>query len=204
MNAWLVRPFPNNQNRINEFHAQSMVAIGWPGIGNLTGKSREDIKKILAQPPYNAKGLELGNAYATIDIFVNQANIGDLVLVPNGDDIYFAEIVSDYKFEASVIIDGYPHQRDVRWISSTSRSALSKELRTSLKVHRTTANLSRHSEEIEALATGRTVPAATASPIDVVYPLRPDFSVGFKIPADISKLEAERLSAFFSTLHFVE
>lgn len=182
------------------------MAIGWPSIGNLAGKSREELKEILAQPPYNAKGLELGNAYATIDIFVNQMNVGDLALVPNGDDIFFAEITSVYKFEAAVdnYSEGYPHQRDVRWLSSTSRSALSKDLRSSLKVHRTTANLSRHSEEIEALAIGRTVPIAKTLPIDVVYPLRADFSIEFKIPADITKLEAERLSTFLSTLHFTE
>jgi len=207
MNTWLVRPIPHGTNRINEFRAQNIIAIGWPNIGDLTGLSREDLKKLLAGPPYNLGGLELGNAYATIDIFVNQMNVGDIVLVANGEDIYFAEITSDYQFDSSVDPDGYSHQRRVKWLSDTSRKVLSKELRSSLKVHRTTANLSHHVEEIKALATGSPVSAratlSTAS-IDVSYPLRSDFTVDFKIPADLSKTEAERLSTYFRSLYFTE
>lgn len=206
MNAWLVRPIPHGTNRINEFRTQNIIAIGWPKIGDLTGLSREELKTLLNGPPYELDGLELGNAYATIDIFVNQMNIGDTVLVANGDDIYFAEITSDYQFDISVDPDGFSHQRQVRWLSNTSRKELSKELRSSLKVHRTTANLSHHVDEIKALATGNPVSrvAQSVTTINVSYPLRSDFTVEFKIPADISKTEAERLSTYFRSLYFTE
>lgn len=207
MNTWLVRPVPHGTNRINEFRTQNIIAIGWPNIGDLTGLSREDLKALLAGQPYNLSGLELGNAYATIDIFVNQMNVGDTVLVANGDDIYFAEITGDYQFDSSVDPDGYSHQRRVRWLSDTSRKALSKELRSSLKVHRTTANLSHHAGEIKALASGDPLLARTPQPtttIDVSYPLRSDFTVDFKIPNDISKTEADRLSTYFRSLYFTE
>lgn len=203
MNTWLIRPFPHNKiNRIKEFRSQKIVAIGWPGIGNLTGQSRESIKALLAAPPNNYSGLELGNAYATIDIFVNRINVGDIVLVPDGDDIYFAEITSGYIFDATTVTDGYPHQRRVRWLSDTSRTALSKELRSSLKVQRATADLSHHATEIEAHATGK--PITVAAIVDVSYPLRSDFTVNFKIPANISKTEADRLSTYFRSLYFAE
>ena len=43
--AWLVRPYPSNINRINEFQTENIVAIGWPGIGDLTGKPDKTSKK---------------------------------------------------------------------------------------------------------------------------------------------------------------
>lgn len=206
MNTWLVRPIPHGTNRINEFRRLNRIGIGWPKIGDLTGLSREELKTLLNGPPYELDGLELGNAYATIDIFVNQMNVGDIVLVANGDDIYFAEITSDYQFDISFDPDGYSHQRQVRWLSATSRKELSKELRSSLKVHRTTANLSHHADEIKALAAGNPVSRAIqpTTTINVSYPLRSDFTVEFKIPADISKTEAERLSTYFRSLYFTE
>lgn len=207
-NAWLVRPFPHEIKRLEEFKQESIVAIGWPGIGDLTGKLREDIKSILSGAPYNLSGLKLGNAYATVDIFVNRMQIGDLVLVPDGEDIYFCEITSDYYIDESLDNDndGYPHQRKVKWLSNTLRTELSMALRSSLKVHRTTADLTKHHEEIKALSQGHEYLAepTESNTIEVTYPLRSDFSISFEIPADITKSEAKRLSLYFESLYFEE
>ena len=156
--AWLVRPFPDGQTKcLDLFKSKGIVAIGWPNIGDLTGKSREELKMLLSGDPYNYSGLVLGNAYATIDILVNRMMPGDYLLIPDGDDIYFAVVDSDYHYDVTVDNDkeGYPHQRKVKnFTASHLRSELSKELRSSLKVHRTTADLSKHYEEIKALAEG--------------------------------------------------
>lgn len=206
-NAWLIRPYPHNQSRLSEFLNEKIIAVGWPCIGDLKGKSREELKETLSGPPYNYKGLVLGNAYATIDIFVNQMNIGDLLLMPNGDDIYFGKIASDYYLDPSVDNDkdGYSHQRKAEWLKDTSRKELSNELRSSLKVHRTAANLSRHFAEIDARIHDRPIPAAipdSTETIDVSYPLRPNYNVSFSIPIDITSDEAKRLSAYFASLYF--
>lgn len=203
--AWLVRPNPHDKNRIKEFKSQNIVAIGWPGIGDLNNNSREDLKNLLSGTPYNLKGLALGNAYATIDIFVNQIEPGDLILCPNGDDIYFGVITSNYTFEPSVDNDalGYPHQRSIEWHSNKARNELSKELRSSLKVHRTTATLNHHFKEIEALCFGLKSPIPSAhETISITYPLRPDFEISFNVPKDMTATEADRLSKYISTLYF--
>ncbi len=206
-NAWLIRPYPHKLPRLSEFLDKKIIAVGWPCIGNLKGKSREELKETLSKPPYSYEGLILGNAYATIDIFVNQMNTGDLLLMPNGDDIYLGKISSDYYLDPTVDndTDGYPHQRKAEWLKNTSRKELSKELRSSLKVHRTAANLSHHFAEIDALVHDREVPVATSAStnaIDVSYPLRPNFNVSFSIPIDITADEAKRLSAYFASLYF--
>ena len=204
--AWLVRPRPHEIYRMPEFKFKNIVAIGWPGIGDITGMSREDLKQTLASAPYRLSGLALGNAYATVDILLNQMQKGDLVLVADGADIYFGEISGDYSFDCTVDndSDGYPHQRPVVWLTNVSREDLSKELRSALKVHRTAANLSHHYEEIDALAHGQSyVPAENSTgPVAVSYPLRPDFQIEFKIPSDITRDEAQRLSSYFASLYF--
>lgn len=208
-NAWLVRPIPQGTNRMNEFQKDHIIAIGWPNIGNLTGKTRQDIKKIIAGKPYEYEGLKLGNAYATIDIFVNRMQIGDLVLIPDGEDIYFGKIISDYFLEENVDSNdkGYPHQRKVEWLTNFSRKDLSKELRMSLKVHRTTADLSHHYAEINAFSKGTPLILENVNSkkvIEVNYPLRPDFNVTFKIPTDFTKAESSRLCMYFQSLYFRE
>lgn len=204
-NAWLIRPYPHGINRVTEFRENGIIAIGWPCIGDLKGKSREDLKLLLSQPPYSLTGIALGNAYATIDIFVNQMKTGDLILMPNGEDIYLGELTGDYYLDASVDNDkdGYPHQRTAKWLNTVSRKDMSMDLRLSLKVHRTTACLSHHYKEIEALCKGEKF-SVVSDLIDVKYPLRPDFEVSFKLPKDISKDEAQRLSSYFASLYFVK
>lgn len=204
--AWLVRPFPHGINRLDMFKSDNFVAIGWPGIGDLAGKSREELKRILSQEPYKLSGLALGNAYATVDLFVNQFGIGDYILVPDGDDIYLAKLVSDYYFDASVDTQdaGYSHQRRVEWCTSTARKNLSHELRMSLKVHRTTADLSLHYDEIATLAAGHIYEPQSLKTIKVSYPLRADHIISFEIPEDMTQDESLRLSDYIRTLYFVK
>ncbi|MEH7009220.1 hypothetical protein V7087_00115 [Neobacillus niacini] len=208
-NAWLLRPSPHGNNRMREFLEDNIIAIGWPGIGDLSGKSREQIKTTLSEPPYELTSLELGNAYATVDIFVNKKNINDLILVPNGDDIHFGIIKSDYFFDPRFDSDdiGYSHQRKVEWLSTKRRTDLPMNLRKSLKVHRATADLSEHYGVIKALANGEDLPQYNTSEsvdtlVSVDYPLRPDFMVNVKVPRDITRTESERLGEFIKTLFF--
>ena len=47
-NAWIVRPYPHGKYRIKEFLANNMIAIGWPGIGDLSSCiGLDDIKSRL-------------------------------------------------------------------------------------------------------------------------------------------------------------
>ena len=93
-------------------------------------------------------------------------NLGDIVLVPDGADIFFAEICSNYymdsKFDSDQI--GYPHQRKVKWLQSVARDELSKSLSSTLKVHRTTADLSKHYDEIAAISHGEDFNSSLALP----------------------------------------
>lgn len=203
--AWMLRPYPDNVKRLAEFRQDHLVAIGWPELGNLNGRTKEELKELLGGEPYHLTGYRLGSAYATTDIFVNRMQVGDLLLIPDGEDIFFARVAGDYVFEPAQKKAGYPHQRKAEWLKSVSRRDLSKALRSSLKAHQTAADLTKRYEEIEALAFGKSNPAVNSQKtIAVSYPLRRDFTVHFEIPEDMTKSEAARLSSFFEGLYFEE
>lgn len=207
-NAWLVRPNPQGYDRMKEFLKQGIVAIGWSGIGDLSNLSQDNIRRRLSDPPYNYSSLELGNTYATIDLFVKQMATGDYVLVPHGHSIYFAKIESNYLFDSSRDNEeeGYPHQRKVIWLSEPiPRSSLPDTLRNALKIHRSTANLTKYYKIIFSLANGEDIPQnlpPTDTLLKVDYPLRPDLLVSIEVPRNITKTEALRLSEFVRTLYF--
>ena len=208
--AWLLRPSPSGKNRISEFKQDSIIAIGWPDVGNLSGKNHDQIKSSLAAPPYEYTSIKLGTVSAMLDIFINRMNVDDLVLVPDGDDIHFCIVQSDYFFDthhANKDTSEYPHQRKIEWLSSTQRKALPIELRKSLKIHHTTADLSKHYDVIKALAYEEDLPQESTEPeeestVSVDYPIRPNLNVTINIPRDITKTEAERLGDFIKTIYF--
>jgi restriction system protein len=141
--AWLIRPRPNSINRLAEFRQRSFVACGWPGIGDLTGKREDDIRRLLEETYPN----EVSSALATLKIFVYRMNVRDYVVVPDGSTVHFAEITSGYIYANNEDggSDDYPHRRNVHWFDIVrDREELPEELRRSLRVVRTTAELTPH------------------------------------------------------------
>ena len=109
-NAWAVKPYPHMIYRMREFLAHRMAAIGWAGTGDLTGWDREQIKAKL-RDFYQYEPRRLGGAAGNIDRFVNQIRVGDAVVVPDGDKIYFGVVTSGYSFKQHLDTneEGYPH-----------------------------------------------------------------------------------------------
>ncbi|WP_147534529.1 restriction endonuclease [Bacillus marasmi] len=203
--AWLIRPFPHDIDRLANFKSDNIIAIGWPEISSLKGKDKNEIKELLRNHPLNYSPSQLGAALATVNIFVNEIAKGDLVVIPYEDDIYFIKVISDYFFEPTKVNDGYPHQRKVEWLKGPiSRNSLPDDLRNSLRAPRTAANLSLHLNAIKHIAEdhdGSEQPPVSSF-MEISYPLRMDLNCMIKIPADITKEEAERLGNFVKTLYF--
>lgn len=208
MNAWLLRSNPHNKDRMQNFINEKIIAIGWPGLGDLTGLSKDNLKLKLLGSTTKYTNLELGNATSTLDIFVNLMQKDDYVLIPNNNNIYFAKINSDYKYEPAKDndLEGYPHHRQIILLKGPiSRTTLPINLRKSLKVRRTTANFSHHLQTIQALAEGnpiKNIEIIEKKFVEFTYPIRIDVMAKICIPKDITKNEAFRLSEYVKTLYF--
>ncbi|MDR1166971.1 MAG: hypothetical protein LBO66_14085 [Deltaproteobacteria bacterium] len=135
-NLWVIRPEPNYTNRLREFLEQGMMAIGWPGMGDLSGGlSREDISQRLraTYTHYETdQKHDLSVAAGILDRFVNQVKVGDYVLVPEEPRFYIGEVLSDYIFKPELDNDGadagYPHWRAVRYLKNGESFAAIKNL----------------------------------------------------------------------------
>ena len=120
---------------IDDFKELNVISIGWE-IDDLTGKTPEDIKKLMRKEYPEDSNVSLGNNAAQVIKFVDNFKIGDFVVSynPNTRCYLVGRITSDYyysdKLSRKYNFTGYRHLRDVEWIGEVKRDDLSQ---TSLK-----------------------------------------------------------------------
>lgn len=208
MKAFLLRPFPG-VNRIDEFINESVVGLGWAELQNLSGKNKDELRQVIVdtvgEPLVSNK---LGSLLSLYNIFVNTMSIGDLIVCPNGQDIHFGKIEGDYFYNKDYVDLDYAHQRSVKWLSLYKRDELPEGLRKSLRVQRTTADLTKHLEVIEAFAYSNAddlkaeLDIKNIDLVKTVYQLRPDLQIEISVPSDITETEAQRLGDYIKTLYW--
>ncbi|MDR3154725.1 MAG: hypothetical protein LBW85_10775 [Deltaproteobacteria bacterium] len=133
---WAIRPEPNFTNRMGDFLAKGMVAVGWPGVGDLGGGlTRDEIKaRLCATYDHYLNELknELAVAAGILDRFVNLVGPGDYFLVPDGEAVYICEVSDGYVFHPELDNNspeaGYPHWRPVRYLKDEKPYCRIKEL----------------------------------------------------------------------------
>ncbi len=119
--AWVIRPYPHDIYRVKDFLNENIIAIGWPGIGDLTGIDKDELKNRLKNK-YKYKytsNQSLGQNAGVIFRFVNDVKRDDYVLMPDGPIVYIGKVLKDnYKYnnENDNNVEGYPHQREVEWL----------------------------------------------------------------------------------------
>ena len=121
---------------IDDFKNSGVVVIGWE-VGDLSGKTPDDIKHIMALKYPKAKKTSLGINSGQVIKFVCEFEIGDYVLSynPNTRCYLIGKISSEYYFSDKLSKkyntgDAYCHFRNVDWIGETKRDDLTQ---TSLK-----------------------------------------------------------------------
>lgn len=202
--AWLFRALPNNIDRMKEFKANNLIGVGWDYVEDLSGKDINDIGEILNKRDYKSPR-SMSSDKSTLDIIANRMNIGDIVVVPHVDLVYIGEISTDYRYdETKATGEGYPHQRGVKWIGEPLlRNNLTLDLRSSLKVPKTCADLTHRYKDIQ-IALGEVTEDKLDEKefITVEYPIRPDVNVKIEIPKDLKKSESIRIGEFIKTIFF--
>lgn len=207
--AWLVRPFlaGDKRNYTEEFISKGYIAVGPNTLPNLQNYDLEKLRKLLLERMAQEK-LASGALAAVANNFANRMQEQDLALIINDKTIYAVEIMSGYEYcQTKRVAQFYLcHRRAIRVMHSYSRDDLSLELRVALKSGRQVADLSKHYAEIYKLCYGKDIEqqkeAEPARPVEVSYPLRPDYEVRFTVPSDMTSDEARRLEAFVRTVYF--
>ena len=133
---------------INDFKKSNLISIGWE-IGDLTGKSDEDIKKIMSEKYKNSSKTSLSIQTAQVIKFVNVFKKCDYVLSYNqfSRNYFVGIITSDYYYSDKLAKkynqtkEFYPHFRDVKWIGVVKRDDLSPTSSKPLKASTTIFSL---------------------------------------------------------------
>lgn len=115
MNCWLLRPYPHLINRMTSFLENNIIAIGWPGIGDLSHCDRQLVQQRLLDKYGEVKA----SSVKTIIQFKDDILIGDIILmvpkVKDSSKIALCRVISNYFFNAEYddYKVGYSHQRRV-------------------------------------------------------------------------------------------
>ena len=190
-NYWLVRSPSYTIPAVTE-SSRSVLQCFFKPDYSLQSYSTSEISHALGSEGIN--GVNLSIATSIADLFVNCIKISDIVIVTNknsSDLVHIVQVCGEY------VYDGV-HMRAVKYLHSIPRTLLPKAFRDGvLRTPRLVAKII--FDEILQSILDKSVlnkPSALA----VKFPLRPDFTIDFTIPSDLTKTEAERMSAFVITL----
>jgi 5-methylcytosine-specific restriction enzyme B len=116
--AWLVRARARGRDRLPRWLEESYVAIGWYELGIVPAGTPRSVLLRRAADAYPTRSAgSLRNAVGNIDRFVSRMDVGDLVAVPDGPEVFLARVVSDARH-----VPGHEeaHRRDVDWIAPSA------------------------------------------------------------------------------------
>ncbi len=203
-NYWLLRAKPHNVDRIEEFLTQNIVAVGWPGIPDLSQLNKDILKEKLHEQYPNASNRDISLDANILNRFSNEMKIDDIIVTPTEKDVYFFKITSNYFYEISKATEneGYPHQRNVELLKSVSRYQLIESLKKPLRTRYALADINNYSDEIDNLLTGNSTNyLSNDNFLSFKYPLRENLSIDISIPKDITMEESERLGNFIKKIY---
>ncbi|WP_391207691.1 hypothetical protein [Psychrobacillus sp. L4] len=134
MNIFQIKTKPHNKERLNEFVHGKFIAIGWPGIGDLTGIEKEEIRQRLEKRYTYKNARSLGNDLGNVWAFVNTMQEGDFVLFNGHQDYVYIVKVGPYQYEKRYDNEeGMAHQRAFELIKVAKRDDLNPKIQELLR-----------------------------------------------------------------------
>lgn len=138
---------------IDDFLKTGTANCGWDLTGDLSGDSSDLIREKIQNGYPNLEGHGLRAPMIAL-CGITALKPGDLVVVPDGINIYIGKVTSEYYFKCDVK-ENTAHRVDVEWREKPLlRDNLSENLREALKHRTTLADVSEHFDELMALAYG--------------------------------------------------
>jgi restriction system protein len=152
--AWMVRA-GNNNELVDIFVEESIVAVGWPDLGDLSDRtSRESIRERYTETYEKRKQGRVKTDSTQLHTFTNRIEEGDLLLTYDKDtrEYHAGTVDGPYTYGASGSHVDYPHTRAVDWDDDTlSRDDFSKHSQNTLGAALTVFTLDDCLSEIEQL-----------------------------------------------------
>ena len=155
--AWIVRA-GNNNELVDTFVGESLVAVGWSELGDLSEcNSREEIKERYREVYEKRKTGRVNTDSGQLHTFVNRFEEGDRVLTYDKDarEYHAGTVAESYQFDPDGAPDEYPHSRPVDWEGDTlSRDSFTSSAQNTLGGALTVFSLGNCHSQIENLLRG--------------------------------------------------
>ncbi len=119
--AFVLRIAPGGESKVPEAVSDDQVFVGWPKAEGLLDSALtwEKFREIVRAAYHAEKSTlrEAGAAAGHLWRFVRDIKLGDLIVVPFGDEFFVAEITGPPTYDASKKEVGTPYRRSVRWLN---------------------------------------------------------------------------------------
>jgi restriction system protein len=151
--GWMVRA-GNDNELITEFQTNSLVAIGWADLGDVSEfTTREGLRSHFASiDEYSdyKQGRITTNA-SQVYRFAHEINDGDLVFTYNKNEreYHVGTIEGKYEFQPDNAPSEYPHVRQVNWEQTIPRDEFSTSVKNTLGAALTVFSLDDQLDEIQ-------------------------------------------------------
>lgn len=133
MQLFQLKSKPHKIERLKLFLSEGFISIGYPGIGDLTNASIQEIEEALAHTYKEYTGQSLAFHKGMVNAFVNTMQVNDIVLIADGDSVHIGQ-VKEYKYDPDYDNDeGMCHRRNVDWLATTQRHYLNTKVQDHLK-----------------------------------------------------------------------
>lgn len=145
--AFVLRISPGGVDRVPECLKDDQIAIGWSKAKGLLDESLEwdSFRQIISdtfyveEPNLRKAGAAAGHMWR----FINEMNIGDLVVVPYGSEFYVAKIVGPALYIEKTKVGDPSYRRNVEWLNSKrpiERTYAKSALMSRMKIQGTSAS----------------------------------------------------------------
>jgi hypothetical protein len=140
--VWVVRAGRKGEAEALNFE-EGMVSIGWKEVGDLAEATTiEDVRELYRESRPDDSDARVNTQASQLDQFVNQIQVGDLVLLPlrtNPGCVAVARVEGDYRHRDEPAFDVYAtHTRSAQWLArDVPVEAFDEELRKSFVTPKT-------------------------------------------------------------------
>lgn len=134
MNIFQIKTKPHGKERLNDFIQGKFIAIGWPGIGTLTGVSKDQVRKRLEEEYLYENARSLGNDLGNVWAFSETMEENDIVLFQgHQDDVHIVQVGPYEYVEKFDNEEGMAHQRKYELLKVMKRQALNSKIQELLR-----------------------------------------------------------------------
>ncbi|MEK4045677.1 hypothetical protein NSU18_18670 [Paenibacillus sp. FSL H8-0048] len=130
MELFQCKTYPLNvEDKFNEFVTGGFIAIGYPGLDDLCGLNKQEIRERLERV-YHENPARTRYHLGMVNAFCNSMSPGDFVLIEdrNNGNVHVG-VLGAYSFKGNLDDVGLSHQRSVDWKAVIPRSELTTELK---------------------------------------------------------------------------